>query len=174
MIKEIKDIDHLNKTLDQWNSVKNKNHWANLSTSIHADRFDPATVQSFIKNMFLSSIEYPEVMPYIKLWSYEVENFSLAGCVFFVKENFMTGKPILEECLWQVNGELATNFSQKKMLIKLLRAAENYGRSKRIDTICFHRGLDFHKLSQDARPINNYYTKNGFQPSTVMYYKKLR
>ena len=64
--------------------------------------------------MFLSSIEYPEVMPYIKLWSYEVENFSLAGCVFFVKENFMTGKPILEECLWQVNGELATNFSQKK------------------------------------------------------------
>ena len=41
MIKEIKDIDHLNKTLDQWNSVKNKNHWANLSTSIHADRFDP-------------------------------------------------------------------------------------------------------------------------------------
>lgn len=174
MIKEIKDIEHLNRTLSQWNSRENKTYWQNLSTSIDSDRFNPLIIENFIRSIFLSTNEYPEVMPYIKLWSYEVKNLSIAGAVFIVKENMMTGKPILEECLWQVNGARAKSFSQKKMLIKLLKTAEDYARLKRIDTICFNRGLDFHKLSKDAAPINNYYTKNGFTPSTVMYYKKLK
>ena len=174
MIKEIHQLDHLNRVLRQWTCPSNQAHLNNLSSYNPDHAFDMVSIENMIRKLFLISSRQEGVMPYTKIWSYEKNNFSIAGCIFTAKRNEMTGEPYFEELFWQLNGKLASTINEKKILIKLLKKAEDYARSAGIPGIVISRSFNLHSFVRDNNKVNNFYTKNHYKPVAAQYYKKLR
>ena len=174
MIKEIYQLDHLNRALRQWICPANEAHWNNLSSHNPDHVFDMVSIENMIRKLFLISSRQEGIMPYTKIWSYEKNNFSIACCIFTAKQNDMTGQAYFEELVWQLNGKLASTINEKKILIKLLRKAEAYARSAGIPGMVISRSFNLHSFACNQNKVNNFYTKNHYKPIEAQYYKKLK
>ena len=174
MIEEIISLDKLNKICDDWASDCFSNFWGSISSETIGD-FSPARVKSFLMSGLSSTITRGEVLPYIKIWSFQDNETSLSGCCFMASINEMTGDKIFKEVLWQTKGHLADSIKEKKILIKLLDTAENYARKAGFDYLTLSRDPMRHKLNKDNDfNINNYYTRKDFKVSEITYTKKLK
>ena len=173
MIEQITTLDKLNKICDDWASDCFLNFWDSISPESMGN-FNPAKVKSFLINGLHSTITRGEILPYIKIWSFQENGFSLSGCCFTGSINDMTGDKIFKEVLWQTKGHLANSIKEKKILIKLLDTAENYARKAGFDYLVLSRDPMRHKLNKDNNiNINNYYTRKDFRPTEITYSKKL-
>ena len=161
MIKEICSIEEFNNFFSQWNNVRNRNFW--LSIDNKQAPFCPLSIEKHCRTLFFNYLETPKALPYLKLWSFEEDGFSVGSIIFSIQKNPMIGKIVAEEILWQMNGKKATSFKDKKILISLLRFAE-----KEI----LESYADFLSV---VRPINTsakYYLKNNYVQQEAIYSKK--
>jgi hypothetical protein len=173
MIKDISDLNALNKICDDWANDSFSNFWDSISPE-STGNFNPSRVKSFLMNSLSSTITRGEILPYIKVWSFQESNISLSGCCFAGSINDMTGDKIFKEVLWQTKGHLANSIKEKKILIKLLDTAEDYARKSGFNYLILSRDPLRHKLNKDNNiNINNYYTRKDFQVTEITYSKKL-
>lgn len=173
MIKEVNNLEHFNKLAKVWNKKENLLFWTSLSCRKRRS-FDPDSIESNLRTQLINSIQNGDVLPYIKIWSYEEYNESLAGCVFMAHKNEMMNETIFKEVLWQMNGKLAGSVKEKSILLQLLKHAENYARSTKIKSIVITRDPNLHRFTLEKNSgINNYYTRNNYEASAIEYVKKL-
>lgn len=174
MIKEINQLDHLNRALRQWICPENEAHYRHLSSYDPAHPIDLHSTENMIRSFFISSARMQGVMPYIKIWSYEKNNFSKAACAFLARKNEITNQSFFEEIFWQFNGKLASTIGEKKILIKLLKTAESHAKSAGLHGMLVSRSFNLHSFSDKQNQVNNFYTKNQYKPLLAQYYKKLQ
>lgn len=161
MIKEICSMEEFNNFSSQWNNIRNKNFW--LSTDNEEAPFCPQSIEKHCRNLFFNYLENPKVLPYLKLWSFEEDGFSIGSIIFCIQKNPMTGNIIAEEILWQMNGKKATSFKDKKILLSLLKLSE-----KQI----LESHANFLYVSRSTNTSPNYYLKNNYAKQAVIYSKK--
>lgn len=174
MIEDIVSLDKLNKICDDWANDCFLNFWDSVSPKSMSN-FNPAKVKSFLMNSLSSTITRGEILPYIKIWSFQDNDVSLSGCCFTALVNDMTGDKIFKEVLWQTKGHLANSIKEKKILIELLNTAEDYARKAGFDYLILSRDPMRHKLNKDnLLNINNHYTRKDFRVTEITYSKKLK
>lgn len=174
MIKEIKNLQELDKASKDWLEASTQDHVENISnTSIGS--FNKDSVSFFVASMLKKSIEREGVLPYIKIWSFEELGKSLAGCCYVAKKDPLTNLNQFEEFMWQCKGKLAGSLKEKKIMLSLLRHAENYAKAAGLDTLILSRDPKFHKVNKHNKlEICNNYTRNKFSVSQITYSKKLK
>ena len=173
MIKEVKSINHFDKLAREWNCPENKIFWTHQSCR-QGRHFDPDSIEKNLKSLFISTLQTGEVLPFIKMWSFEENDRSLAGCVFSGNKNFMMNEKIFEEILWQVPGKYASTIKHKKIMIELLKTAENYARKSGFKVISISRDPQLHNFTKEKNSgIKNYYTRNNYEAAAIQYFKTL-
>ena len=114
-------------------------------------------------------------MPYIKIWSFEENQNSLAGCCYIAKKDPLTNSKQFEEFMWQSRGKLAGTLKEKKIMLSMLRHAELYAKNAGLDTLVLSRDPKFHKVNKNnSLEICNNYTRNNFSAVQITYSKKLK
>ena len=161
MIKEICSIEEFNNFASQWNNVRNRNFWRSID-NIEAP-FCPQSIEKHCRNLFFNYLETPKALPYLKLWSFEEDGFSVGSIIFSIQKNPMTGKIVAEEILWQMNGKKAASFKDKKILILLLKLAE-----KQI----LESHAEFLYVSRSTNTSPKHYLKNNYAKQASIYSKK--
>lgn len=174
MIKEITDIEAFDKAAQEWNNNSNLSFWERLGVE-KKHQFDPDSIETRFRLMFLRSITNPNQEEKIKLWSYEENGKSIAGCAFSEQYHFLLGEHVLQELLWQFNGKFAKTYKEVKILNLLLKHAEKYARSKQLDSIVIGRDPRLHKpFNNSDIEIKNYYTNQDYKAFSVFYIKSLK
>ena len=154
-------MEEFNNFSSQWNNIRNKNFWLSIDNA--EAPFCPLSIEKHCRNLFFNYLETPKVLPYLKLWSFEEDGFSIGSIIFCIQKNPMTGKIIAEEILWQMNGKKATSFKDKKILLSLLKVSEK-------QILNFH--ADFLYVSRSTKTSSKYYLKNNYTKQAVIYSKK--
>ena len=173
MIKEVTSINHFDFLAKKWNSQENKFFWTHQACS-KGRAFDPDSIQQNLKKLFIETIQTPDIIPCLKIWSYEELGTPIAGCVFLGNKNFMMNETMFEEVLWQMNGFYAKSIKQRKIMIKLLESAEAYAKSSGYKTISISRNPKLHNFTREKNSgINNYYTRKNYDPVAIQYFKSL-
>lgn len=173
MIKEVTNINHFEKLAKQWNSPQNQFFWRTQSCR-QGRNFDPDSIEKNLKSQLIHSLANEGVLPYIKIWSYEIGDTSIAGCVFGANFNFMMSENIFEEVLWQMPGKFPSSIGDKKVMIELLRHAENYAKQEGFKVVKIGRDPALHNFTREKNSgINNYYTRNNYEPASINYFKTL-
>jgi hypothetical protein len=174
MIKEIADIDSFDKAVEEWNNDTNLSFWQELGVE-QKHNFNADSIETRFRLMFLQSLTNPKQEEKIKLWSYEEDGKSIAGCAFSENYNFLMGENVLQEMLWQFNGKFAKTYKEVKILNLLLKHAEEYARSKKLDSIIIGRDPRLHKPFMNNKiEIKNYYTNQDYTAFSVFYIKSLK
>ena len=174
MIKEITSIQKLEEASEDWMSSSSEKHLSLISPP-SIGRFNKESVRSFIFLMLKDTISKGEILPYIKIWSYEELGSSVGGCCFVAKKDPLTGLKIFEEFMWQTKGSLAESLKEKKIMLKLLKNAEIYAKNSGLDVLILSRDPSFHKVNKDNDlRVENYYTRNNFSVCQLTYAKKLK
>jgi len=171
MIKEIKNIQDLQKASEQWYPTFSDDYIDNISNH-DLGLFDRKSIRSFLFEMMRKTISSGEIMPYLKVWSFEENNQSLAGGCYIAKKDTLTGQKYFEEFMWQVKGALAGSLKEKKMMLLLMRHAEKYAKKSGFDVMTIGRDPNFHKVGD--LNIKNNYTNNNFKVVQIQYAKKLK
>ena len=173
MIVEVKSINHFDKLARDWNCPENKFFWTHQSCR-RGRNFDPDSIEKYLKSLLISTLQTGEILPYVKMWSYEENGASLAGCAFTGMKNFMMNEKIFEEVLWQMPGKYPTSMKDKKIMIKLLQTAENYARKAGFKVMSISRDPMLHNFTKEKNSgISNYYTRNNYEAGSIQYYKTL-
>tara|TARA_Y100000361_G_C11068174_1_gene294177 strand:+ start:286 stop:810 length:525 start_codon:yes stop_codon:yes gene_type:complete len=174
MIKEIKTLQDLEKASQDWVEASTSNHVKNISNP-SVGEFNKDSVSFFIASMLKKSIEEEDILPYIKIWSFEEGGQSLAGACYVAKKDPLTNLKQFEEFMWQCKGKLAGTLKEKKMMLFLLRHAEAYAKQSGLDTLILSRDPRFHKVNKNnSLEISNNYTRNNFSVAQITYSKKLK
>ena len=173
MIKEICSIEDFDKAAEEWNIKSNFTFWTSSLASSKNHRFNPDSIEQKLRFMFLEGLNNPEAKDKVKIWSYEKNKKSIAGCVFVETYNFLLGENCLQEILWQFNGKFANSFEEIKILNALFKNAENYATTKKLDSIVIGRDPKIHKPCKEIQ-IKNFYTNQGYHPFSVFYIKSLK
>ena len=173
MIKEVESMHHFDALAKKWNNQGNRFFWTHQSCR-QGRHFDPDSIESYLRNMLNQSLFNPDVLPHLKIWSYEQNDTAIAGCVFLGNKNFMMNENIFEEVLWQTNGEYAKSIKQRKIMIELLKCAENYARKAGYKVMSVSRDPRLHNFTIEKNSgINNYYTRNNYEAAAIQYFKTL-
>lgn len=173
MIKEVTNMQHFERLAKQWNAPENQLFWTTQSCS-QGRQFAPKQIENNFRMLLNHSIINGDIMPYIKMWSYEINDISLGGCVFMVNKNLMMNETILEEMLWQTPGRYPRSVKDKKILLELLSHAENYARDNKIKTMKITRDPRLHRFTKEKNSgIKNSYTRSGYEATGILYTKKV-
>jgi len=173
MIKEVESMHHFDDLAKKWNNQNNNFFWTHQSCR-QGRHFDPNSIELHLRQMLSQSLSNPDIIPCTKIWSYEENEKALAGCVFIGNKNFMMNENIFEEVLWQTNGQYAKSIKQRKIMIKLLKCAENYARKSGYKVISVSRDPRLHNFTIEKNSgINNYYTRNNYEAAAIQYFKTL-
>ena len=173
MIVEVNSMSHFDRLASQWNSPAKKNFWTSLSNK-KTYAFDSDSIERNLRSLLLETIHKGDILPYLKMFSYEKNGISLAMSVFLARENFLINKTIFEEVLWQMPGRYPKSIQDRKIMIELLRYAEKYARNNKINILSICRDPELHNFTREANTgINNYYTRNNFDATGIQYFKTL-
>ena len=174
MIKEVTTLAYFNELAEVWNSPENEFFWKTQSCR-RGRNFNPKSIETNLRPRLIQSIENPDILPYIKIWNYELDGASVAGCVFEANHNFMMSENIFQEVLWQMPGRFPSSMRDKKIMIELLNHAENYARQAGFKVMCIGRDPALHNFTKEKNSgINNYYTRNNYEAASINYYKTLK
>lgn len=174
IIKEINTPIEFSKASKEWNKAEHQSFWKSISPISLGD-FCPNSIESFLMSGVTRLASHGEILPYIKIWSYEEHGESLSGCCFSGTKNRMTNTKIFEEVLWQFNGRLANSLKEKKIMLELLNTAESYARRNKFDSLVISRDPRLHKVNRENDfNISNFYTRSGYIPESIKYIKDLR
>lgn len=173
MIKEVTTLDHFNFFAKSFNCPDNKHFWTAQSCR-RGRNFDPDSIEQNFRNLFIDSQNKGEILPYIKMWSFEKNSKPIAGSIFCAEKNIMMNETMFKEVLWQMNGKYAKSFEERKIMIQLLNHAEQYAKQAGFKVIALSRDPSLHNFTKDKNSgINNYYTRNGYEASSIQYVKTL-
>ena len=173
MIKEVTTLDYFNSLAINWNCPNNKFFWTTQSCRMGRN-FHPDSIEQNFRNLFIDSQSKGEILPYIKIWSFEKDGKSIAGCVFRGEKNVMMNEIVFEEILWQMNGKYAKSIEERKIMLELLNHAEQYAKQAGFKAIVLSRDPALHNFTREKNSgINNYYTRNGYEASSIKYTKTL-
>ena len=174
IIKEINTPLEFDKASLQWKTAQNTPFWNSISP-IGIPKFCEDSVESFLRQGIVKLASHGEILPLLKIWSYSENGKSLAGCCFSGRVDPMTNSKLFEEILWQFNGKIAGSIKEKKIMVQLLKAAENYAKINSFDSFIVSRSPNMHSTNKENNfKIDNFYTRNGFAAESIRYSKKLK
>ena len=173
MIKEVNSLTHFDRLAKDWNKPENLMFWK-MQSCRQGRNFDPDSIEFNLRNQLIHSLRHEGIIPYIKIWSYEIDGQNLAGCVFHANKNFMMNENIFEEVLWQMNGRFPKSYKDRKIMLELMNCAESYARKQKFKVISVSRDPALHNFTREQNSgINNYYTRNNYEAASIKYYKTL-
>ena len=173
MIKEVTSLNHFDFLAKKWNSRENKFFWTQQACG-KGRAFDPDSIQQNLKS-FLSKRYKSQIQYLVLKYGHMKSSIPPLLVVFFLgNKNFMMNETMFEEVLWQMNGFYAKSIKQRKIMIKLLESAEAYAKSSGYKTISISRNPKLHNFTREKNSgINNYYTRNNYDPVAIQYFKTL-